>query len=120
PNHWLAMTSSTPGTWRMRSRCASGIVLPSPVRSRVTNLFADEGVDGGLSSSSSTVFSVEIRNRDIPMLRIVSSVRRLLRKAFRNMKGTNFIRESLTLRWRVGNLKRRYGDVDRIQRILPE
>jgi hypothetical protein len=45
-----------------------------------------------------------MRNNDIPILRIVSSVRRLLRKAFRNMKGTNLIRESLTLRWRVRNL----------------
>src|SRR5215471_16666916 len=50
---------------------------------------ADSAVSGGLSSCSRSVRKVLIRKSDMLMLRIVSTLRRLLRKAFRKMNGRN-------------------------------
>src|SRR5213080_867641 len=66
--------SSTPGTARIFSRYASGIITPNDTLWRVNRRFADSGVVGGFSSSSSNVFNVLIRKSDMVMLSTVKIV----------------------------------------------
>src|SRR2546425_2104262 len=58
---------------------------------RVKRRFADSGVNGGFSSSSSSVFSVLIRKSDMVMLSTVRMVRRRFRRTFLKMRRRYFI-----------------------------
>src|SRR6185295_2992613 len=61
----------------------------------MTTRFADSGVVVGFSSESNSVRSVEIRNSDMLILSIVSTVRRLFRRVLRKMKLANFMSKLL-------------------------
>src|SRR6058998_3181359 len=97
PNHWNVVTSSTPGTARIFSRYASGIMTPNDTLWRVNRRFADSGVVGGFSSSSSNVFNVLIRKSDMVMLSTVKIVLLRLRTTFLNTRRRYLTASTLAL-----------------------
>src|ERR1051325_11177844 len=65
-----------------------------PVAWRVITRLADSGGSVGFSNDCSSVRSVEIKNNDMLMLRIVRIVRRRLRKVFLKMNERNFMQHA--------------------------
>src|SRR5215831_10237117 len=92
PNHWAAEIASIPFTWAMRSLYAMGNDIRRLAACRITIRFAASGARGGSSSFSSTVFSVQMRKSEVPMLITVSNVRRRFLRQFRTIRGMDFMR----------------------------
>src|SRR5262249_3405042 len=91
PNQFAEVTSCTPGVLRMISPWLVGIEKIIEVDLIVTSRCAELAADTA-SNPSRTARSAENRNTASATLRIVSAVRRLLRRALLNTSPRNFIR----------------------------
>src|SRR5262252_1795675 len=91
PNQFAQVTSCTPGVLRMISPWLVGIEKIIDVDLMVTSRCAELAADTAWNPSR-TARSAENRNTASATLRIVSAVRRLLRRALLNTSPRNFIR----------------------------
>src|ERR1041384_3931968 len=91
PNQFAHVRSCTPGIDRIASAWLIGIEKISDV-DRIVTTRVDELAAGGAWNASSTARSDANRNTAIATLRIVSAVRRLLRRALFSTRFRYFMR----------------------------